>query len=57
MSREVRKWEIPAVEPVFDESDDTGRAFFCKLKDRCMMKTALSISDAQARIQTAVRKE
>jgi hypothetical protein len=57
MSREVRKWEIPAVEPVFDESDDTGRAFFCKLKARCMMKTALSISDAQARIQTAVRKE
>jgi len=49
--------EILAVEPMFDESEDSWRAFFRKLKARGMMRTALCISDAHAGIQAAVRKE
>ncbi|MGA2363158.1 MAG: IS256 family transposase [Candidatus Aminicenantales bacterium] len=49
--------EILAVEPMFDESEDSWRVFFRKLKARGMKRTALCISDAHAGIQAAVRKE
>jgi transposase-like protein len=49
--------EILAVEPMFDESEDSWRAFFKKLKRRGMKRTALCISDAHAGLQAAVRKE
>jgi transposase-like protein len=49
--------EILAVEPMFDESEDSWRAFFRKLKGRGMKRTALCVSDAHAGIQAAVRKE
>jgi putative transposase len=49
--------EILAVEPMFDESEDSWRLFFRKLKARGMKKTALCISDAHLGIQAAVRKE
>jgi len=49
--------EILAVEPMFDESEDSWRVFFRRLKSRGMMRTELCISDAHAGIQAAVRKE
>jgi len=49
--------EILAVEPMFDESEDSWRLFFRKLKARGMKRTALCVSDAHAGIQAAVRKE
>jgi transposase-like protein len=49
--------EILAVEPMFDESEDSWRLFFRKLKSRGMKRTALCVSDAHAGIQAAVRKE
>ncbi len=49
--------EILAVEPMFDESEDSWRVFFRKLKARGMKRTALCVSDAHAGIQAAVRKE
>ncbi len=49
--------EILAVEPMFDESEDSWRLFFRKLKSRGMKRTALVVSDAHAGIQAAVRKE
>ncbi|NMD11225.1 MAG: hypothetical protein GYA74_08620, partial [Acidobacteria bacterium] len=49
--------EILAVEPMFDESEDSWRLFFQNLKKRGMKRTALVVSDAHAGIQAAVRKE
>jgi transposase-like protein len=49
--------EILAIEPMYDESEDSWRLFFRKLKSRGMKRTALSVSDAHAGIQAAVRKE
>ncbi len=49
--------EILTVEPMFDESEDSWRVFFCKRKARAMKRTALCISDAHAGLQAAVRKE
>jgi putative transposase len=49
--------EILAVEPMFDESEDTWRAFFQKLKKRGLRRVNLCISDAHAGIQAAVKKE
>jgi putative transposase len=49
--------EILAVEPMFDESEDSWRVFFRKLKARGMKRTARCISDAHIGIQAAVRKE
>jgi transposase-like protein len=49
--------EILAVEPMFDESEDSWRVFFRKLKARGMKRTALCVSDAHAGLQAAVRKE
>jgi putative transposase len=49
--------EILAIEPMFDETEDSWRAFFRKLKGRGLKRLSLCISDAHAGIQAAVRKE
>jgi putative transposase len=49
--------EILAVEPMFDESEDSWRAFFQKLKKRGLRRVGLCISDAHAGIQAAAKKE
>jgi len=49
--------EILAVEPMFDESEDSWRAFLRKLKQRGLKRVCLCISDAHAGIQAAVKKE
>jgi putative transposase len=49
--------EILAVEPMFDESEDSWRDFFRKLKARGLQRVCLCISDASRGIQAAVRKE
>jgi transposase-like protein len=49
--------EILAIEPMFDETEDSWRAFFRTLKGRGMKRLSLCISDAHAGIQAAVRKE
>ncbi len=49
--------EILAVEPMFDESEDSWREFFRKLKSRGLRRICLCISDASRGIQAAVRKE
>jgi putative transposase len=49
--------EILAIEPMFDETEDSWRAFFRKLKGRGIKRLSLCISDAHAGIQAAVRKE
>jgi putative transposase len=54
---QARTQEILAVEPMFDESEDSWRVFFRKLKGWGMKRTALCVSDASRGIQAAVRKE
>ncbi len=49
--------EILAIEPMLDESEESWRAFFKKLKSRGMKRCLLCISDAHLGIQGAVRKE
>jgi putative transposase len=49
--------EILAVEPMFDESEDSWREFFRKLKSRGLRRICLCISDASRGIQAAVKKE
>ena len=49
--------EILAIEPMFDESEDSWREFFRKLKKRGMKRVCLCVSDAHAGIQAAVKKE
>jgi len=49
--------EILAVEPIFDESEDSWREFFRKLKRRGLRRVCLCVSDAHAGIQAAVKKE
>ena len=49
--------QILAIEPMFDETEDSWRAFFRKLKSRGLKRLSLCISDAHAGIQAAVRKE
>ena len=49
--------EILAIEPMFDESEDSWRAFFGKLKRRGLKRVCLCVSDAHAGIQAAVKKE
>jgi putative transposase len=49
--------EILAIEPMFDESEDSWRAFLRKLKQRGLKRVCLCISDAHAGIQAAVKKE
>jgi len=38
--------EVLAVDPMFDESEDSWRAFFQKLKKRWLRRVNLCISDA-----------
>jgi transposase-like protein len=49
--------EILAVEPMFDESGDSWRAFFRKLKKRGLRRVCLCVSDAHSGLQAAVKKE
>ena len=49
--------EILAIEPMFDESEDSWREFFRKLKKRGLRRVCLCVSDAHAGIQVAVKKE
>lgn len=49
--------EILAIEPMFDESEDSWRAFFRKLKARGLQRVGLFVSDAHVGIQAAVKKE
>jgi putative transposase len=49
--------EILAVELMFDESEDSWRGFFRKLKARGLQRVCLCISDASRGIQAAVRKK
>jgi transposase-like protein len=49
--------EILAVEPMFDESEDSLRAFFQKLKKRGLLRIHLCIPDVDVGIQAAVKKE
>jgi len=49
--------EILAIEPMFDETEESWRAFFRKLKGRGLKRLSLCISDAHSGIQAAVRKE
>jgi putative transposase len=49
--------EILAVEPMYDESEDSWREFFRKLKKRGLKRVCLCVSDAHAGIQAAVKKE
>jgi putative transposase len=49
--------EILAIEPMFDESEDSWRSFFRKLKQRGLKRVCLCISDAHAGLQAAVKKE
>lgn len=49
--------EILAVEPMFDESEDSWREFFRKLKKRGLRSVSLCVSDAHSGIQAAVKKE
>lgn len=50
-------WDILAIEPMFDESEETWREFFRRLKARGVHKVCLCISDAHAGIQNALKKE
>ena len=49
--------DILAIEPMFDESEETWREFFRRLKARGVRKVCLCISDAHAGIQNALKKE
>lgn len=49
--------EILAIEPMLEESEETWREFFKKLKYRGIKRIELCVSDAHAGIQAAVRKE
>lgn len=49
--------EILAVEPMWEETEDSWREFMRKLKRRGVRRVKMFISDAHAGIQAAVRKE
>ena len=49
--------QLLAIEPMFDESEDSWRAFFRKLNSRGLKRLSLCISDAHSGLQAAVRKE
>ena len=56
INREGRR-DILAIEPMYEESEETWREFFRKLKTRGVRKICLCISDAHQGIQKALRKE
>jgi len=49
--------EVLAVEPMWEESEDSWREFMRKLKKRGLRRVCMVISDAHQGIQAAVRKE
>jgi len=49
--------EILAVEPMWEESEDSWREFMRKLKKRGVRRVGIFISDAHQGIQAAVKKE
>jgi len=51
------KREVLAIEPFVNESHETWKAFFHKLKQRGLNKIALLISDAHSGIQKAFKEE
>jgi len=51
------KREVLAIEPFYNESNESWRAFFKKLKERGLQKCALVVSDAHQGIQNAVKNE
>lgn len=51
------KREVLAIEPFYSESNESGRAFFSKLKSRGVQKCALVVLDAHQGIQNAVKNE
>lgn len=51
------KRDILAIEPMYEESKETWRAFFGKLKRRGVRKICLCISDAHLGIQKALKIE
>jgi len=51
------KRDILAVEPMYEESEETWSEFFRKLKHRGVRKICLCISDAHLGIQKALKKE
>jgi len=51
------KRDILAIEPMYEESEETWSGFFRKLKRRGVKKVSLCISDAHMGIQKAVKKE
>jgi putative transposase len=51
------KRDILAIEPMYEESEETWREFFRKLKHRGVRKICLCISDAHQGIQKALKTE
>lgn len=51
------KRDILAIEPMYEESEETWREFFRKLKKRGVQKICLGISDAHQGIQKAMKSE
>jgi putative transposase len=51
------KRDILAIEPMYEESEETWREFFRKLKHRGVRKICLCISDAHLGIQKAMKTE
>ena len=51
------KRDILAVEPMYDETEDSWREFFRKLKGRGVKRIRLCVSDAHQGIQNALKKE
>ena len=51
------KREVLAIEPFYNESNESWRVFFKKLKERGLKKCALVVSDAHQGIQNAVKNE
>ena len=49
--------EVLAVEPMWEESEDSWREFMRKLKKRGLRRVCMVISDAHQGLQAAVRKE
>ena len=52
-----RKRDILAIEPMYEESEETWREFFRKFKQRCVENIRLGISDAHQGIQKAMKSE
>lgn len=51
------KRDILAIEPMYEESEETWHEFFCKFKQRGVQKICLRISDVHQGIQKAMKNE